>query len=163
MQKLIIGLGNPEIQYGLSRHNIGKMFLNTISKNWESTSLGDIDVNPKYILFKPDSHMNLCGSAVKNAIALYNIDISNIVVVHDCVELVLGKIKLRKEGSAKGHNGVKSIIHHLGTDKFSRLRIGIGKTDASLMCEYVLSSFTLVEKKMVENEIFPECKTLLGL
>ena len=133
---LIIGLGNPEEEYSKTRHNMGFNAINKIAKQYK------IEVNKnkfqglyesvmiegkKAILIKPQTYMNLSGNCVKEFINFYKIEKENIIVIYDDMDIEPGQIKVRKQGGAGGHNGMKSIIQMLGTEAFSRIRIGIGR------------------------------------
>jgi PTH1 family peptidyl-tRNA hydrolase len=135
--KLIIGLGNPGREYQDTRHNIGFMVLDKLEKEiargtppaWQrdekknvlSVRLGDV------ILVKPQTFMNKSGYAVKAMMDYYNLTPQDVWIIHDDMDLPLGKIKVREKGSSAGHNGVQSIIDQLKTDSFVRFRLGIGK------------------------------------
>ncbi len=122
---LIVGLGNPEEEYGETRHNMG---FNAINKNKFQGiyEIANIE-NHKTILLKPQTYMNLSGNSVKEIVDFYKIEKEKIIIIYDDMDIEPGKIKIRKKGSAGGHNGMKSIIQMLGTDEFARIRIGIGR------------------------------------
>jgi PTH1 family peptidyl-tRNA hydrolase len=105
--------------------------------------------------------MNLCGSSVKKYMTRQRLFPEDILVVHDDLELALGKAKLKLEGSAAGHNGVRSLINTLGCKSFKRLRIGIGRPSGSDVSDFVLSTFTRVEMDIVESISFPLCTELI--
>ena len=145
---LIIGLGNPEEEYSKTRHNMGFNTINKISQTYDIETKknkfqwlygsGTIE-NQKLILIKkwsvaymssyikPQTYMNLSGKCVKEIVEFYRIEKEKILVIYDDMDIEPGKIKIRKKGSSAGHNGIKSIIHELGTEEFPRIRIGIGK------------------------------------
>jgi PTH1 family peptidyl-tRNA hydrolase len=133
---LIIGLGNPEQEYSKTRHNMGFNTINKIAQKY------NIDINKnkfqglyeniiiegkKAILIKPQTYMNLSGNCVQEFANFYKIEKENIIVIYDDMDIDAGQIKIRKKGSAGGHNGMKSIIQRLGTEEFPRIRIGIGR------------------------------------
>jgi len=135
---LIIGLGNPEEEYSKTRHNMGFNTINKIAKQY------NIEINKnknqglyetaiiegkKAILVKPQTYMNLSGNCVKEFVNFYKIEKEKIIVIYDDMDIETGKIKIRKKGSAGGHNGMKSIIQNLGTEEFTRIRIGIGRPE----------------------------------
>lgn len=135
---LIVGLGNPEIEYGKTRHNMGFNTINKIATKY------NIDVNKtkfqglngtgiiegqKVVLLKPQTYMNLSGESVKPYVDFYKIEKENILVIYDDMDIEPGKIKIRKKGSSGGHNGMKSIIQMVGTEDFPRIRIGIGRPE----------------------------------
>lgn len=134
--KLIVGLGNPGEKYLKTRHNLGFMVLDDFAKKilgpdyeWEAHKKSNALIlrpNPKLLLIKPQTFMNASGSAVSVIIDYLKLKPEEIVVVHDELDLPLGKIKIRKGGSAAGHRGVESIIKSLESDRFVRVRLGIG-------------------------------------
>lgn len=133
---LIVGLGNPEKDYGKTRHNMGFNVINEISKQYNidvnkskfKALYGDgIIENEKVILLKPQTYMNLSGESVIEAVNFYKIPIQNIIVIYDDVDIEPGFIRIRKSGSSGHHKGMISIISHLNTEEFSRIRVGIGK------------------------------------
>ena len=133
---LIVGLGNPEEEYSKTRHNMG---FNTIIKISQQYNIevkqnkfqalygsGMIE-KEKVILLKPQTYMNLSGNSVKEVVDFYKIEKEKILVIYDDMDIEPGKIKIRKKGSAGGHNGMKSIIQMIGTEEFPRIRVGIGR------------------------------------
>ena len=153
--KLIVGLGNPELKYINTRHNIGYKVVNNLIKDYQTLTeyyynnsiyKGYICVGKKQLvaLLKPTTGMNNSGLSVKNTIEELNLKSSQILVIHDDIRLLFGTIRLREGGSAAGHNGVKSIIDELGTNEFNRLKIGVGhpNLEETTMLDYVLGDFT---------------------
>lgn len=135
---LIVGLGNPEEEYSNTRHNMGFDTINhlsqklniTVAKEKFKALYGDgIINNEKVILLKPQTYMNLSGNSVKEFVDFYKISKEEILVIYDDMDIEPGKIKIRKKGSAGGHNGMKSIVSMLGTEEFTRIRIGIGRPE----------------------------------
>ena len=133
---LIIGLGNPETEYSKTRHNMGFNTINKIAKQYnleisktKFQGLYEVAVieGQKIILVKPQTYMNLSGNCVKEFADFYKVKKEEILVIYDDMDIEPGKIKIRKKGSSGGHNGMKSIIQMLGTEEFSRIRIGIGR------------------------------------
>ena len=133
---LIIGLGNPEEEYSKTRHNMGFNTINKIADKYgieinKSKYQGLYETaiieGQKTILLKPQTYMNLSGNCVQEFVNFYKIEKENIIVVYDDMDIEPGQIKIRKKGSAGGHNGMKSIIQMLGTEEFPRIRIGIGR------------------------------------
>jgi peptidyl-tRNA hydrolase, PTH1 family len=145
--KLVVGLGNPGPEYAFTRHNVGFMALDRLALDWRAQfSLqgrwkaacarhGDL------YLLKPLTYMNLSGESVAACRSFYKIKPEEILVVYDDVALPLGKLRLRPEGSAGGQNGMRSIIQHLGTQSFPRMRIGIGGSEKSSLSGHVLGKF----------------------
>lgn len=156
--KLIVGLGNPDLKYVFTRHNTG--FL-TIDKLLDK--LGDLKLNndkfkgiytktkienQDVIIAKPLTYMNLSGEFIRPLSDFYKIDVSDIIIVYDELALPMGRIKITKEGSAAGHNGIKSIIQNLGTEKFIKVRIGIGPKPVNIdQADFVLMKYTKDEMK----------------
>jgi len=159
--KLIVGLGNPGPKYQNTRHNLGFMVLDKLAKkltpagktNWlfeqKSNSL-ILPVNSELVLAKPQTFMNASGFAVAKLTRRYKLDTNQLFVIHDDVDLPLGKLKMRFGGGSAGHHGVESIIQQLGTDEFWRIRVGIGKPiqnsklkikNSKSVEEYVLEEF----------------------
>lgn len=164
---LIVGLGNPGEKYENTRHNLGFMVLDDLAKKllplektiWKkdnkSNSLFIINT-PLFILAKPQTFMNASGSSVSKLAAYYKIKPQNIWVIHDDVDLPLGKFKIRVGGAAAGHHGVESIMAGLGTDKFVRFRLGIGRPveDSFSVESYVLEGLEAKEaRKMIKKTV----------
>ncbi len=149
---LIVGLGNPGRQYELTRHNAGFLFADLladknnakISKIQFKSVTASIDVGGhKCLLMKPQTFMNNSGEAVKQAAAFYKIPLERIIVVFDDISLPCGKLRIRRKGSAGGHNGIKSIIYHMNSDNFPRVKLGVGEKphpDYDL-ADWVISNF----------------------
>ena len=149
--KLIVGLGNPGIRYEQTKHNIGFRVIDALYKKWSrSTSHTSICKSlvmqmtwhdAPIILAKPMTYMNNSGTAVAALIRKFEISLSELCVVYDDIHLDIGVFRIRQKGSDGGQKGMKSIIHHLGTTAFPRLRIGIGEPIGDLT-DYVLTGFT---------------------
>ncbi|MBP7832911.1 MAG: aminoacyl-tRNA hydrolase [Candidatus Levybacteria bacterium] len=179
--KLIVGLGNPGEKYNNSRHNVGFTVLDHLLQKLEKVKNtvwledkkykafiheAEID-SEKVVLMKPTTFMNLSGEAVSKYATYFKIDTSDICIVHDELDLPLGKIRVRFGGSGGGNNGVTSIIESLGTDKFLRVRCGIGK-EARLhnphdTADYVLGTFEEHEHGKVKTMVNHAVKELLLL
>ncbi|MBC8436394.1 MAG: aminoacyl-tRNA hydrolase [Candidatus Omnitrophica bacterium] len=158
--KLIVGLGNPGDFYADSRHNIGFSVIRALSKGLKAPLKRDKGTfslsgragyaKQSLILAMPLTFMNLSGNAVADLAKKYRIDLNNLLVVCDDLDLEFGRIRIRARGSSGGQRGLASIIEVLGSDKFARLRIGIGRpVKAKEASEYVLSPFTGKEKKQM--------------
>ncbi|MDD5732009.1 MAG: aminoacyl-tRNA hydrolase [Patescibacteria group bacterium] len=169
--KIIIGLGNPGKKYENTRHNVGFLAMDRIvnkmaqkdikvdfklDKKFEAEvaklKLGNEDV----LLVKPQIFMNLSGVAVKKIVDFYKvIPEKDLMVIYDDVDIPLGKVRIRGEGSSAGHNGLQSIIDELGTDRFMRVRIGIGRPANELVKieDWVLQALPAVEKELLFNTI----------
>ncbi len=164
---LIVGLGNIGEKYEQSRHNLGFMVLDELAEKmlplaktkWQENKKFNsqfIRIDPQTILVKPQTMMNASGFAVAKIAVFYHIEPAEIWVIHDDVDLPLGKIKIRLGGGSGGHRGIDSIIEQLGTDKFVRFRLGIGEANRGkdrLLEKYVLKSFTANETSKVRQMI----------
>ena len=148
--KMIVGLGNPGKEYELTRHNMGFMVidyyakLNNISDFKEKFNGLYAKVykdNEYFVLLKPLSYMNLSGTVIKKFASFYKIKPEDILIIHDDLDLPVGKIKIKYKGSSGGHNGIKNIIENLKTEEFPRFKIGISKSDDITYKDYVLGKF----------------------
>ena len=158
--KLIVGLGNPGKDYDQTRHNTGFMAVDYFSKQYnldfklESKLEGLISKtiinNEKVILLKPVTYMNLSGNSISKVLNFYKIDVKDMLVIHDDLDLGVGVIRFRNHGSAGGHNGLKSIISHIG-ENFNRCKIGIDKSDDTI--SHVLGKFSKDELISINNAI----------
>jgi len=183
--KLIIGLGNPGNEYKDTRHNIGFFFADKLREEY---NFPDFEMNTKFnaeiskgiykpktknqklLLAKPATYMNLSGEAIQNILGFYKLTPDDIIIIHDDLDIAVGKYKIATDSSSAGHNGVQNIIDTLGTQKFKRIRIGIGEDNSDKdACrlgahDYVLDKFTGEEIKKitdVEPIILDEIKKLL--
>jgi len=155
--KLIVGLGNPGKKYVGTKHNIGFMSLDSYAgiksikykKSIRFTS--EIAKTNTAILIKPKTFMNNSGFAVRKVMEYYKIEPQNVLIIFDDLNLPMIKLRLRPSGSAGGHNGIKSIISHLGTQDFNRLRVGIGRDSNKEMKIDVLSDFSKSETKLFND------------
>jgi len=169
--KLIVGLGNPGRDYVNNRHNAGFKCVDlfarehgiALTQRGARSKLGTGEVaNTRIVLAKPQTFMNLSGEAVSALVRRYKLSAKDILVIYDDLDLPLGKIRIREKGSSGGHNGLKSIISHLGTHDFPRIRVGIAppesgdstSTSEVDAIEHVLSDFTDAEKTMI-REVYP--------
>ncbi len=168
MTKLIIGLGNPGTVYKNTRHNVGFMTLDKLQKkeadfsNWKDdkksqSRISKAKINDQtIILAKPQTFMNKSGETVSKLAEYYKIDLKNLLVIHDDIDILLGKYKLQREKSSAGHRGIDSIINQLGSKDFWRLRIGIARPERKKMGDvtsFVLRNFTILEKKKLKKII----------
>ncbi|CDQ37771.1 MULTISPECIES: aminoacyl-tRNA hydrolase [Virgibacillus] len=162
--KCIVGLGNPGKKYKHTRHNVGFMVIDELLRRhqWDlnkSKFKGDYTIatlhGEKVMLIEPQTFMNLSGDAVRPLMEYYNIDIADVLIVFDDLDLSPGRIRLRQKGGHGGHNGIRSIIDHLGTKEFKRIRIGVGRPTASTISivNYVLSDFSKGEADDVSDSI----------
>ena len=149
--KLIVGLGNPGTKYAGTRHNVGfsvivgladKYNIELSEKKHKAIYGRGMIEGEKVILAMPQTFMNLSGESVRELVDYYKCDPSDVIVAYDDIDLAVGKLRIREKGSAGGHNGMKNIISHLGTQEFVRVRVGIGKKpDRMDLADYVLSRF----------------------
>ncbi len=164
--KLIVGLGNPGLAYARNRHNIGFMCLRHLAKTLgvrldrgearARTGEGGVD-GTRLVLARPQTMMNRSGEAVGRLAGKYHVGPEHMVVIHDDLDLPVGKIRLRKDGRSGGHRGIESIIAHLGSADFVRVKVGIGRPDPesagrdkeAAIIAYVLSDFTPDEEKII--------------
>ena len=159
---IIVGLGNPGKDYQNTRHNIGFDVIDALAevagisviekKHKAIIGKGVLD-GQKVILVKPQTYMNLSGESVRDIIDYYKVDEEQeLIVVSDDTSLDVGMIRVRKKGSAGGHNGLKNIILHLGHDTFMRVKMGVGeKTKGYDLADYVLGHFTQNERKVMDE------------
>ena len=158
---LIVGLGNPTREYEHTRHNAGfdavdmladRLNISVKEKKHKGLCGKGMLGAEKVILLKPQTYMNLSGESVRAAADFYKIDHEHIIVMYDDIDLDVGKLRVRAKGSAGGHNGLKNIIAHLGTQEFPRVRIGVGaKPDRMDLADYVLGRFPQVEQSVMED------------
>lgn len=169
--KIIVGLGNPTAQYEGTRHNIGFAVIDRIAKEYNIAvetkkhkalcGTGVIE-GQKVILVKPQTYMNLSGEAVREVYDFYKADISDILIIYDDICLDVGKLRIRAKGSAGGHNGIKNIIAHLGTENFARIRVGVGDKPKQMdLADYVLGHFQGDDKIAIENGIDAAVKAMV--
>jgi len=160
---MIVGLGNPTKTYDGTRHNIGFAVIDQIAADQ------DISVNEKkhkakfgkgyiggekVILAKPQTYMNLSGESVRVLMDYYKVSEDELIVIYDDTSLDVGQIRIRQKGSAGGHNGIKSIISHLGTMEFPRIKVGIGSKPPGFdLADYVLSKFKEGEKDVIKEAV----------
>lgn len=178
--KIIIGLGNPGKKYENTRHNAGFMFLNFLKQSWNfpefefnkkfNAEISEKSYPPageagklkaisyKLFLVKPQTFMNLSGESVKDVLDFYKLSPADVVVIHDDLDIETGKYKIATDSSSAGHNGVENIIEKLGTQKFTRVRIGVGNENLRSKIDptdFVLQNFPAEEKETIEK-LFPE-------
>ncbi len=159
--KIIVGLGNPTDEYTGTRHNIGFSALDYIAdragikvhdKKFKALCGSGVIAGQKVILVKPQTYMNLSGEAVIEVVNYYKCSVDDVLIIYDDICLEPGFIRIREKGSAGGHNGIKNIIKHLGTENFSRIRIGVGEKPKDWdLADYVLGHFSTEETKIIRN------------
>lgn len=168
--KLIVGLGNPGSQYQASRHNTGFMALDTYASKNSLTFRLDTKLEgelalvkndmEKVIFLRPMTYMNDSGRSLAKVMNFYKIDIDDILVIYDDMDLDVGRLRLRAHGSAGGHNGIKSIISNLGgTDKFKRIKIGIGHNTNNVI-DYVLGHFNEADRATLAISFDKVCEII---
>lgn len=156
--KVIIGLGNPGRKYENTRHNAGFFVTEELARRhhiqldktkFKANYAIEHIAGEKVLIVEPQTYMNLSGEAVRPLLDFYNIDVDDILVVYDDLDLPVGKIRLRQKGGHGGHNGIRSLIEHLGTKEFKRIRLGIGRPEtAQAIVDYVLRPF---DKEQAED------------
>ena len=171
---VIVGLGNPTPEYKGTRHNVGFEVVNILADRYDIETdaikhkalfgRGVIEGN-KVILAMPQTFMNLSGESVRQLVDYYKIDITReLIVVYDDINLKPGQIRIRKSGSAGGHNGMKNIIANLGSDNFMRVRIGVGeKPQGYDLADYVTGHFTKEEKEIMEVAFISGAKSVVKI
>ena len=159
---IIAGLGNPTQQYDHTRHNIGfdtityladRYHITMNTKKFQAICGTGVIEGQKVLLLKPQTYMNLSGNSIGEAVNFYKLDpATEVIVIYDDIALEPGYIRVRKKGSAGGHNGIKDIIAHLGTQEFQRIRVGVGEKPKDYdLAAYVLGHFAAEDRKKVEE------------
>lgn len=160
---IIVGLGNPGRKYDGSRHNVGFDVIDELVDRYHiggperfgKSMIGKGRIGDrKVILVKPLTYMNLSGEAVQEIVHFYKVDPKeNLLIISDDIDLEAGRLRIRKKGSAGGHNGLKNIVQHLGTEDFARIRVGVGaKPDAEYdLADFVLGHFSPEERKIMDE------------
>lgn len=155
---IIVGLGNPGLKYNNTRHNIGFLVIDALAEKYNIDVLekkhkalvgkGVIE-GERVILAKPQTFMNLSGESVRELIDYYKVEPeTELIVIYDDISLPVGGLRIRTKGSAGGHNGIKNILQHLGTDVFLRIKVGVGEKPPRMdLADYVLGHFTEEEQK----------------
>jgi PTH1 family peptidyl-tRNA hydrolase len=160
--KLIVGLGNPGAEYERTRHNVGwhvldafaRKFRIDITRHEKNALTGSGRVaGGSVMVAKPLTYMNLSGDAVKLLINAYLESADDLLVVYDDIDLPLGRLRIRPHGSAGTHNGMRSIISTINTEKFPRLRVGIGSAEQGRLRDYVLDEFTATEQPLIDKAV----------
>lgn len=154
---LIVGLGNPETDYGKTRHNMGFQVINKLAREYKIEmarkkfhSEYEIAVieGQKVILVKPQTYMNASGEAIIEFVNFYKIELDKVIIIYDDIDIEPGKIRIRKSGSPGTHNGMKSVVHFLNSEEFPRIRVGIGKPDENTdMIEHVIGAIPEEQKQ----------------
>ena len=169
--ELIVGLGNPEPKYDRTRHNIGFAAVDELAKIWQMPLTENkrfqgqfaegVALGGRMRLLKPLTYMNRSGQSVRAVTDWYKLQPQSVLVIYDDMDLPVGRLRMRLSGSAGGHNGMKSIIAHLGGKDFPRLRIGIGKSDGQKgTVSHVLGKFAPEETKTIEEILYISVKAI---
>lgn len=157
--RIIVGLGNPGREYAETRHNAGFMALDRLASRFgaewklDKARKGELAAGPGVLLVKPQTYMNNSGECVGALMRYFKFEPSQVFVVYDDISFPVGVMRLKAAGSAGGHNGMKSVIAHLGTEKFPRLRIGISAPAQKEMISHVLGKFAPAEKPLLEETL----------
>ena len=161
---LVVGLGNPGAAYAHTKHNVGFEVTDLLAERWhvrlDRKKLGGLlaettFADKRVVLCQPQTFMNLSGEAVRQAVDFYKVAPDHVLVVSDDTALAVGRLRIRRGGSAGGHNGLKNIILHLGTDQFPRLRVGVGEKPHPDydMADWVLGKFQGEDKKAIDQAV----------
>lgn len=168
---IIAGLGNPSLKYKGTRHNMGYDAIDNIAdrnnisfniRKFKSLCGSGVIQGEKVLLLKPETFMNLSGEAVKAAVDFYKINPEDeLIVIYDDISLAPGKLRIRAKGSAGGHNGIKNIISHLRTEKFKRIKVGVGdKPEGMDLADFVLGRFQKIERITVDKGLDDAAKAV---
>ncbi len=168
---IVAGLGNPDKKYTLTRHNSGFLCVDTLAQKFgfkidrlkfKSLYADTVIGGHRCIVMKPQTYMNNSGEAIRECAAFYKIKPENIIIIYDDISLDVGKLRIRRKGTDGGHNGIKSIIYHIQSDRFPRIKLGCGKKphpDYDL-ADWVLSEFKSDEQKELASAIENACKAV---
>jgi len=168
--KMIVGLGNPGKRYAGTRHNAGFEVVDEVAslldavikkKKFGGLFVECLSQGGKLILLKPQQYMNCSGQVVATAMGFYKLSVNNIIVATDDMALEPGRIRIRSKGSSGGHNGLADIIQKLGTDEFSRLRVGIGKNDRVVDRDHVLSRPSAEDRQLIRQTVETSARAVL--
>lgn len=168
---IIVGLGNPKKEYDNTRHNIGFDVIDALAdsnrigmteKKHKAVIGKGIIAGQKVLLAKPQTYMNLSGESVRELVDYFKIDeTTELIVISDDISLDVGQLRIRKKGSAGGHNGLKSIILHLGHDSFHRIKMGVGEKPKNYdLADYVLGHFPKEERLVMDESVKDACKAI---
>ena len=164
---IIAGLGNPGKEYDKTKHNVGFWVIDKLAKEYNidvtkfkhKALIGDgVILGKKVLLVKPQTYMNLSGESIREILKFYKIPIEQFYVIYDDTSLPLSNVRIREKGSAGGHNGIKNIIAHLGTNVFVRIKVGIGeKPNGWDLADYVLAKFSKDEEPLILSGVDKAC------
>ena len=158
---VIAGLGNPGREYAETKHNVGFCVIDRLAEKYhidvtkfkQKALIGDGTINGRRVLLvKPQTFMNLSGESVRELSDYYKIPAENIIVIYDDISLDVGQLRIREKGSAGGHNGIKNIILHLGTEIFPRIKVGVGEKPKGWdLADYVLGRYSAEDRKIIDE------------
>lgn len=161
--KIIVGLGNPGKRYAGTRHNIGFALIDTLAQSPNAGRFQErfdaevaelVEEGEKILLVKPQTFMNLSGQCVRQLVDFYQVPVEDLLIVCDDINLPLGQLRIRARGSHGGHNGLRDIQAHLGTNEYSRMRIGVGAPDEEIdAADYVLDRFRSSELPLINDAV----------
>lgn len=161
--KMIVGLGNPGAEYAKTRHNVGFMCIDALAdrigvdawREWQQAVVCDAHLGAeKVVLVKPWTYMNESGRAVGSMMSYFKLDPADLIVIYDDMDIPCGTVRIRRKGSAGGHNGIKSILSHVGREDFARVRIGIGRPLSGwTVVDHVLAPFMPEDLPKVKDAI----------
>lgn len=167
---IVIGLGNPGDKYKATRHNVGFNVIDcladrnnvVLNKIKHKAIIGETRIDgEKVILIKPQTYMNRSGESVIDIYNFYKVPIENIIVIYDDIDIPFGSLRIKPRGSAGSHNGMKSVIYHLQSDNFPRVRIGIGRPEEGQdLAHYVLGGFNKEERAVIDSTIEKAAKAV---
>jgi peptidyl-tRNA hydrolase, PTH1 family len=169
---LIVGLGNPGPKYQLTPHNAGFLVIDKLAENYRvdfkpsqfGGELAKVDSSPSLLLFKPLSYMNLSGEPVGTLCRYFKIEPAKVIVIHDDIDVPFGKVKTRTGGGPGGHNGIRSLIQHFGTEQFARIKVGVGRPTPDMnvdVRDWVLAPMGPVRLAEIQGASFEEVKLRL--
>lgn len=159
---VIAGLGNPGKKYENTRHNIGFITLDALAETYNikvdklkfKSLVGEGRIaGQKVILVKPQTYMNLSGDAVREVMNFYKLDPEELIVIYDDIDIEIGSLRIRKSGGPGTHNGMKSIVSQLGSNKFPRIRIGIGGSSGRDLVDHVIGNFSKQERELLDDTV----------
>lgn len=170
--KWIAGLGNPGGKYEKTRHNVGFMAVDRMAEAWgirwtanarcrAMVGEGKTASGEPIVLLKPQTFMNLSGESLRAYMNYYKLPVEDLIVIYDDMDTEVGQLRLRYKGSAGGHNGIRSIIQHLGTQEFKRVRVGISRPPEGMeVVHYVLSDFAKGERRIIDQVLDMTCEAI---
>lgn len=168
--KLIVGLGNKGSEYSKTRHNVGFMVVDELAKQQNISNFkekmgglyADTIINDeKVIILKPNRYINLSGEVIKTFVDYFNINLKDIIIIHDDMDTPIGKFKIKQKGSSAGHNGLKNIELNLGTNEYNRVKIGISRDNEMNVINYVLGKFNSDEYDIITHVVNEATKAVL--